>query len=263
MQQSSQRVPHRCSRRHFGRSRIHAQAENLLLGAQQVHSALCAPPYLNIGNFEIASATIAARHVPGDFITTFEKNGACFLALGDLMGKGLSAAMWLTHVLDLLQRATEQSREVPEIMRRLNQEMHGSRVGVPLTSLFLARLDPKQSKLTYSCGGCPPGFLLGLDSRVEILEQGGPILGAVQDAIYVSADLEFNPNDTLLVGSDGVIEVHNGTSFELRPDRVVKHLQSTAGQSAHSIVELLLKRVRENTPVLTDDVSLLAVKRTR
>ena len=54
-----------------------------------------------MGDFDIACSTVPARHVSGDFVITFEQNGAWYLALGDLMGKGLSAAMWLTHVLDL------------------------------------------------------------------------------------------------------------------------------------------------------------------
>src|SRR5262249_27803337 len=63
--------------------------QTILLGAKQVYEALSAPASQKIGNFEIASSTVPARHVSGDFVTTFEQNGRWFLALGDLMGKGL------------------------------------------------------------------------------------------------------------------------------------------------------------------------------
>jgi Stage II sporulation protein E (SpoIIE) len=123
-------------------------------------STVGAPPSQRIGNFDIANATVPALHVSGDFVATFEQDGSWFLALGDLMGKGLPAAMWLTHVLDLLRRSCETGQTLPGIMQSPNREMHRSRVGVPLTSLFLARLDQAGSCLTYSysCGGCPPAL---------------------------------------------------------------------------------------------------------
>jgi serine phosphatase RsbU (regulator of sigma subunit) len=181
--------------------------------------------------------------------------------LGDLMGKGLSAAMWLTHVLDLLRRSCEPGKSLPEAMTMLNREMYRSRVGVPLTSLFLARLDPNDLKLTYSCGGCPPGFLLAEGKKLVMLERGGPLLGAIEHATYSSATIEFGLHDTLLVASDGITEVHHGTTFELRPERVANHLQFTTAESAMSIVQSLLARVKTASPILIDDLSLLAVKR--
>src|SRR3954453_7070881 len=74
-----------------------SESHDVLWGAKEVHEALCAPARQRIGNFEIACSTVPARHVSGDFVITFEQNGEWYLALGDLMGKGLSAAMWLTH----------------------------------------------------------------------------------------------------------------------------------------------------------------------
>src|SRR4051812_47121712 len=79
--------------------------EAAVLGANQVHDAICAAPLQRIGQFELATSIIPARYVSGDFIVSFQHQGAWFVALGDLMGKGLSAAMWLTHVVDLVRRA--------------------------------------------------------------------------------------------------------------------------------------------------------------
>lgn len=232
-----------------------------LLGAREVYEALCAPARQRIGNFEVACGTIAARHISGDFVVTFEQNGMWYLALGDLMGKGLSAAMWLTHILDLLHRACETESSLTEVMGMINRDMHRSRVGVPLASMFLAQLDPENGQLTYCCGGCPPGFLLAEGRRLLMLERGGPILGAVESATYASATLDFCLHDTLLVVSDGILEVHHGNSFELRPDQVARHLQFTAGDSAGYIVQSLLTRVQQSTPSIVDDLTLLALKR--
>src|SRR5258705_4124705 len=132
------RVKHRLRRQgpnHHARPK-NQFSDDLLLGAKGVYEALCAPGLQRIGGFDVACATVPARNISGDFVTTFQVNGSWFVALGDLMGKGLSAAMWLTHVLDLLRRACERGETLGEVMQYLNGEVDRSRVGVPLTSLF-------------------------------------------------------------------------------------------------------------------------------
>jgi len=71
----------------------HSVTEDLLLGAKEVHDALCAPASQRIGNFDTACATVPARHVSGDFVVSFELAGSWFLARRELLGKGLPAAM--------------------------------------------------------------------------------------------------------------------------------------------------------------------------
>lgn len=233
-----------------------------LLGANQVHDALCAPPVQRIDGFEIATSIIPARYVSGDFVLSFKEQGSWYFVLGDLMGKGLAAAMWLTHVVDLIRRECERNDDLSVIMGRLNYEMYRSRVGVPLTSLFMARLNEGESRIVYSCGGCPAGFLLASDGTVTMLDRGGPVLGALEKASYGSASFELSPGQVMVAVSDGVTEVHHGADFELRPDRVANHLQFTAGSSAESLVRSLTTKVRGHAPVISDDISVMAIQRT-
>ncbi len=237
------------------------EIELALMGANHVHDALCAPPVQRTGQFEIASAVIPASLVSNDFVLSFEVDNAEFLVLGDLMGKGISAAMWLTHVVDLIRRVCEREESLPAIMARLNCEMYRSRVGVPLTSLFLAKLEPVESRVTYSSAGCPAGFLLASHHEVLMLERGGPVLGAVESATYQAETIYVAPGQVLLAVSDGISEIHRGTHFELRPDRVIDHLRYSAGDSAESLVRSLVARVRKTSPTLIDDLSVMAIRR--
>jgi sigma-B regulation protein RsbU (phosphoserine phosphatase) len=217
--------------------------------------------FQRIANFEIANSIVPARYVSGDFVTTFECNGGWYLALGDLMGKGLSAAMWLAHVVDLLRRCCEIGGSLHDIMKRLNCEMHNSRVGVPLTALFLAWLEPGSDHISYCSAGCPPAFLVGVTQQVSRHDLGGPILGAFCGPAYQSGRIEFAPGDTLLAVSDGIIEIHRGPEFELRPDHVINHLQYTAGASATAIVNSLSQKIRALGSSMVDDLSVLAIQR--
>jgi serine phosphatase RsbU (regulator of sigma subunit) len=244
----------------FESQRVLMETQDLLLGAKGVYGALCAPPYQRIGNFDVACSTVPARHVSGDFVASFTVSGSHYVVLGDLMGKGLSAAMWLTHVLDLVHRACENGKALPEVMQSLNHEMYHSRVGVPLTSLFLMRLDPNESRISYSCGGCPPAFVLRNSGNVAKLERGGPILGAVEKAGYSAATIEFSPGETLLVASDGITELHHGMSLDEHPEQAAHHLRYTFRKSAREIVELLLGRVRQSAASAGDDLTVLAIQ---
>jgi sigma-B regulation protein RsbU (phosphoserine phosphatase) len=239
----------------------HNEGNLALAGAIHVHNALTAPPAFRASNFDIAWATSAAHHVSGDFVVHFQYDQFHYFALGDLMGKGLSAAMWLTHVLDVLYRTCESDNNLSSIMRNLNREIHHSRVGVPLTSLLLTRMKEGDPSVSYSCGGCPPVFLLGCDRRVSVLHEGGPILGALPEAEYKSDTLTLCPGDTMLSVSDGILEVHRGHDFELRPDRIIDHLRYSAGNTAPSIVRGLISRVETSSPSLADDLTVLAIQR--
>src|SRR6185369_12438785 len=232
-----------------------------LMGAIHVHNALTAPPSLRVCSFDIAWATTAAHHVSGDFVLHFQHQAYHYVALGDLMGKGISAAMWLTHVIDLFHRACETDEDLASIMSALNHEIHRSRVGVPLTSLLLTRMKEGDSSVSYSCGGCPPVFLLSTDRHVSVLHEGGPILGAVPEAEYKADTLTLCPGDTLLSVSDGILEVHRGHDFELRPDRVIDHLQYSAGNTASSIVRILVSRVDTSSAHPNVDLTVLAIQR--
>jgi serine phosphatase RsbU (regulator of sigma subunit) len=238
-----------------------AYIQEALLGASRVHDALSAPPLQRIGNFEIANSIVPARYVSGDFVVSFEQNGTWYVALGDLMGKGLSAAMWLAHVVDTLRRACELGGTLAEIMLRLNAEMHRSRIGVPLTAVFLIRLELGQGGLSYCSAGCPPAFRLSACHRVSTHDLGGPILGAVSNATYQAGSLDLSPGDTLLVVSDGIVEFHRGVEFELRPDQVIQHLQYTAGNHASDVVNSLTQKIRSQGSTIVDDLSVLAVQR--
>src|SRR5215510_7723354 len=91
--------------------RDYADLHASLFEASQVYRRLCAPRLVRHGNFEIASETFAARHVPGDFFRIDETGDCSLLALGGISGKGLAAGMWTTLLLGLLDIHRESNQE--------------------------------------------------------------------------------------------------------------------------------------------------------
>lgn len=236
-------------------------ASDPLLGAAEVHRALCIPPRMHTAGWEVASRILPHRGVSGDFVVRVDRPGGTLLAIGDLMGKGLSAAMWLTHVIDLLQRAAEPFDSLSAVLARVNAEVHRSRVGAPLTSLCALDLPHDSKRMTVAVAGHPPALLLANGGKIRPLSDGGPLLGALPSATYHAAEIELAPGDSVVAFSDGLSESRNEDGDEFGRDGIVHCLRQRRRSSAHALAEGLLACAREfarREPC--DDVTVLVVQ---
>jgi len=227
-----------------------------------VYRRLCAPGLLRHGDFEFASETFAARHVPGDFIAIEDSGGSAMLALGDISGKGLAAGMWTTLLLGLLAIHRE-SREPEKIVTAINRDLCRASISAPLASLFLGRLSSDTGRLDYCSAGHPPALLLGADGHLESLSDGGPLLGAVSGASFVKGSVELRDGDVLVAYSDGILEAHNYADQEFGFDQLEAELRRAPSSSADAVLFSVLGAVQDFVGGCPqgDDMSLLIVRR--
>jgi len=243
--------------------RDYADLHTSLFEASQVYRRLCAPRLVRHGNFEIASETFAARHVPGDFFRIEETGDGALLVLGDISGKGLAAGMWTTLLLGLLDIHRESNAEPELIVGSMNRDLCRASIGAPLTTLFLARLDSTTGKLDYCSAGHPPALLLRVDGHLESLSDGGPVLGVVPEASFARGSDQLNYGDVLLVYSDGILEAHNYADEEFGFDQLEVQLRSSRNGFADAILFSMLGAVQDfvgGCPQ-ADDMSLVVVRR--
>jgi phosphoserine phosphatase RsbU/P len=243
--------------------RDYADLHTSLFEASQVYRRLCAPRLVRHGNFEIASETFAARHVPGDFFRIEETGDGALLVLGDISGKGLAAGMWTTLLLGLLDIHRESNAEPELIVGSMNRDLCRASIGAPLTTLFLARLDSTTGKLDYCSAGHPPALLLRVDGHLESLSDGGPVLGVVPEASFARGSDQLNYGDVLLVYSDGILEAHNYADEEFGFDQLEAQLRSSRNGFADAVLFSMLGAVQDfvgGCPQ-ADDMSLVVVRR--
>jgi sigma-B regulation protein RsbU (phosphoserine phosphatase) len=241
--------------------RSNIESRIALTGASEIHHALCAPEFEQAGNFEVASRVLPLRHVGGDIVCTIHREHDSFLFLADVMGKGLAAAMWTTHLVDLLHRAAEGSRNTCELMTRLNQEIMRSRVRAPLTSAVAVHIDHHSDATYCSVAGHPAAVVLRNGSAPELVSEGGPILGVV-DTRYTCRKLHLAPGESIVAFSDGVLEIHNASQEEFGTERSVAALSLKAAVSAEEKVSSLLAATlafAEGRQL--DDISIMALQR--
>src|SRR5215471_15931867 len=104
--------------------------------ALQVPRRLSGPRRVRRGPFEIASEIFPVGYFSGDLVSVFDAGDATFLAIGDIAGKGLTAAMWSTHVLGLIRTYCTSLRSPEAALKAINRDLYvlGS---VPLTTMVL------------------------------------------------------------------------------------------------------------------------------
>ena len=243
--------------------RDYADLHTSIFEAAQVHRRLCAPRHLRFGEFDIANEIFAVRQLPGDFFSVEEIGKDVVFALGDVSGKGLAAGMWTPHLVGLVRAHTNAQITPESIIANVNHAVCRTSVLGPFASLFLAKLDTTSGVLKYCSAGHPPAFLLRANGVMEMLTDGGLLLGALAEAKYVSGTCKLGAGDTLLIYSDGITESLNGLGQEFGYERLERYLRSCHQSSADSILFSVLGAVQDfaATRPLVDDMSLAVVRR--
>lgn len=195
--------------------REHDDLRRAIYEAAQAQRRLCGPRRLRTGPYEFASEIFPVRHLSGDFTSLLQTEGDLVLAIGDIAGKGLMAAMWFTLVVGMIRRKVTTLGDPAAALSSVNRHLLLTGLDVPLTTLFLARLNLESGNLSYCNAGHPPALLLRENGEVEKLRIGGPVLGAIYGASFVNGSATLCPGSTLLAYSDGIPECRNemGTEF--------------------------------------------------
>jgi serine phosphatase RsbU (regulator of sigma subunit) len=255
------RVPVRDEVESLLRERLDLHSE--LFEAAQIQRKLSGPREFRHGSLQFASEIFAARFISGDF-TTFLKSGSqVLMAHGDIAGKGVAAGMWFTNLAGLLQCYGDPYSDPASIASEINRHLCYLRPVAPFVTAFLARIDCHLGGLTYCNAGHFPPIVLRADGRTDLLEKGGPLLGAIERAKFELGELILEPGDTLVAYSDGVLECRNTSEEEFGLDRIVAALKHVDSSSAQGTVMMLLATLQDfaNGSPLCDDVSLTVIQR--
>jgi sigma-B regulation protein RsbU (phosphoserine phosphatase) len=243
--------------------RERALLQQAIYEAAQVQRRLCAPRELLWNEYEIAGEMFPVRHLSGDFFKVMNLDAALGLALGDIAGKGLTAGIWQTHMLGLTQRSARRHADPAAAVAEVNRELWQDQSEPPLTALFLARISPEGNDLEYCNAGQPAPLLLRGGQTPERLEEGGPMLGALQGAVYRTGRVRLDPGDMLIAYSDGVTECLNSRGDEFGIEKLAATASALRGASANQALFSTLATVLDFADACSasDDLTLLVVRR--
>ena len=234
--------------------------------ARTLQSSLLPPSLPSIDGVELAARYRAAgegNQVGGDFYDVFAWDDGWAVALGDVCGKGPSAAA-VTALARYTLRAVTLHEDLPSAtLMTLNDAMLRQLQGEQFCTVALARLDADGTghfRLRLSVGGHPPPLVLRASGQVDVLTQQGTLLGVIERPMLHDTEHRLAAGDTLLLYTDGVTEARV-RSWELGEEGLTSLLEGCAGQGPAEIVETIERAVvGVQAGVPRDDIALVALR---
>jgi sigma-B regulation protein RsbU (phosphoserine phosphatase) len=223
------------------------------------------PLFPNHSQVDVFATITPAKEVGGDFFDAFplDDKHIC-IAIGDVSGKGIAAALFMIRVITLLRISISLINPLGAIMESINSHLCKSNDDCMFVTMFVGILDVTSGKLTYVNGGHNLPFFSSHHAPFQLLEvTGGMLLGVSEEAQYESEQLILQPNDTLVLYTDGVTEAEdkNRNFFSLeRACQVLNTIKQPA--TASEIATLLQASVFEFSTQVpqSDDITILVLR---
>ena len=233
-----------------------AERSDQIKKAAQVQAGLLPGSPLIGEGFEIAAFFAPASEISGDFFDWYRPDSnRLALTLGDVMGKGLPAAILMATVRAAL-RSSSQFADVAEGVARASDIMAAAlEVNQAYVTVFHGIFDTGTGDLHYIDAGHGHARLLRGTGGQELLAVRGAPIGLLPDTEFSAGKVMLEPGDTLVVFSDGLLD--------LRPDLATKDVQlpydARRAPTAQAMVDVLAAGARGRA--LPDDITVLALRR--
>jgi len=241
--------------------------------AREVQSRLFPQAAPKVPGLELYGVCKAARSVSGDyydFLTLDEHRVA--LVLGDVSGKGISAALLMAAIQSALRaqfyngvapdrRLNPSQLSASQVVDRLNRQLYENTPPEKYVTFFFAVYDARTRKLTYTNAGHLPPLLFRGD-KMERLEAGGTVVGLFPHCPYEEGEVQLQPADVLLAYTDGITEPENIYGEEFGEARVLEVMRGVLRASPQALAEEVYRSVQEWTgsPDLYDDMTLVLAR---
>jgi len=172
--------------------------------AQQLQQRVLVPEMIASKYFTVEAEYLPAQTVGGDFFQTLAKpDGTLLVVIGDVSGKGVSAAMLVAVLVGTVRTRADESFEPASMLAVLNQRLIG-RSGGHFATCLAAEIRPDGTMRVANAGHLPP-YLNGKEMALE----GSLPLGIASDTEYPAQTFTLKPGDRLTFMTDGVVEAIN------------------------------------------------------
>jgi len=240
-----------------------SEARSLVL-TRTLQQTLIPPLPPEVPGLDVAAVYRAAGsgdEVGGDFYDVFERHtGDWVVAVGDVCGKGVNAAVVTSAARFAIRGAAVQHTDPAQMLAVVNRVLLGQETNRFCTvALMRLRQDCGRWTATISLGGHPLALLVrGQDGPVGF-GRPGSLVGMLEEASFHGEDLVLQPGDVVVLHTDGVTEGRRGSEFygEERLSRTVARCSSSASEMVSGILADVLE-FQSDLP--RDDVVVMAVR---
>ncbi len=232
--------------------------------AHEVQERLFPQQFPATSGTELAGHCRPALGVGGDYYDVFElDDGRLALAVGDVSGKGIPAALLMASLRASLRGLVESNIEdLAQLMRKLNRLVYDSSAINRYATFFFAIYDPVARELRFVNAGHNPVFILRNDADMLRLEEGGPVIGLLKAANFTESRVALGCGDLLFAYTDGISEAMTVDEEEWGEDRMLAAAQRARTLSAESILSAVFDAADAFTAGAAqhDDMTVLLMK---
>lgn len=233
-----------------------------MLVAAKIQNMLLKTEKLEIEYIDVGMISIPVRDMNGDYVYFNEKNGVFSVAVTDVVGKGVPAALCMSMVkygLDTLRYSDNEPSYVLEVLNRIIEESIDDSMFV---SMFYGSYDHGTSIFTYGSAGHEPALYYNAkEKQFYALESKGLLLGVMDDVKYMQSEILLNEGDFIVIMTDGVTEFRQNEHLDSR--EIIQYLAlSNVHLGAQEMCEVLYERLKAlQDYLLQDDFTIVVIKK--
>ncbi|MGC1383403.1 MAG: SpoIIE family protein phosphatase [Candidatus Acidiferrales bacterium] len=171
-------------------------------------------------------------------------DGKLGIALGDISGKGIPAALMMASLqASLRAEASRAAGDVAGLLARVNQALFDASSEDRYATFFYGQYDPAAEQLTYvNAGHCAPMLFRASDSfrTIDRLSTGGPVVGLIPDCVYEQAVVKMAKGDELVIFTDGISEAMNRNLEEWGEERLAQTVRSAPSRTSAELISQIM-----------------------
>jgi sigma-B regulation protein RsbU (phosphoserine phosphatase) len=233
--------------------------------AREVQQRLFPQHIPEITGVSLAGMCRPASGVGGDYYDLIEmEDGHLGFAIGDVSGKGISAALIMASLRASLRGLIlDDPGDLGTMMQKVNRLVYESSSSSRYATFFFAILDPQTRQFHYvNAGHNPPVLVKEVSGELRRLEACGPVVGLLPLAGYETGSLILEPGDLLIAYTDGISEAMTAQDEEWGETRMLEAVSRGPTASAPEILESVFRAADEFTAGAEqhDDMTLLVMK---
>jgi len=238
--------------------------ERELEAAAQIQRRLLPTVMPELPGYEVTGFNEPCREVGGDYFDFIhKKDGRLGIAIGDVSGKGMGAALLMATLQASFRAHAPMGMSITDLVGRLNEIVASASMSNKFISFVYGELEGASGRFEYANAGHNPPLLMRTNGEVEHLPSGGMILGVLPEATYAAREVTLEPGDFLVLYSDGITESQDVDSEEFDEERLIAAMSEHRTESAKAIRESIEEAVDAfvgEAPQF-DDVTLVVIKR--
>ncbi len=236
--------------------------------AKRVQDSLIPKTLCTNTDIEISAFSLAAAEVGGDYFDTYKMDeNRLAIIVGDVSGKGTSAAFHMSQMKGVFQSLVQLNLSARDFIIKANNAISGclDRTSFITTTYIIIDSLKKNFQFTRA-GHCPTLYYSALDKKVRFLEDNGLGLGILRDDQFSKfvevKEINYGQGDVLFLYTDGITEAKNKQNEEFGYERLKLFLEKHIHNDAAYIKEEILKTLYDfcESSNLGDDITTLIVK---